>query len=1259
MSSPWSIKSADFNNDGNLDLAVVHLGSDNFSILLGTGGGNFSIPTNFAVNRAFSIEVGDFNNDNNMDVVTPDENANQVSVFFGDGNANFSAPTNFSVGMFPRYSAVGDLNADGNSDLVVANDGLDNDISVLLGDGIGGFSASKEFPVQPGPVSIALSDLNDDGAVDIAVSNFANDTISLLIGIPAFSNNQFTAPRGDFSTLTKNNDETFTRTLKDGTNILFDANGLQTSIVNRNGNTTSYLYNNGLLTNIVDPVGFHTKFVYVNGLLQSITDPASRETSFLHDSNGNLISITDPDGTSRHFNYDQDNLMLSQVNKRGFTTTYVYDDFGRNIQAIRPDGSIWKVSPSQTVGLIKITPGSIGTQANPAPLFRPGDVIASLTDGNGFTSRYVIDRFGTNSAFIDAQGNQTITEKDKDGNPTRITDPNGNGISMVYDNRGNLLNYTEESSGSTTIFSYEPNLNQLASITEPDGVTATTLSYDANGNLIEIKDELGTKVTLGYTPEGIVSSITDNFNNVTQYTHNNKGNIITAKDPLNNMTSFTYDLGGNILTTLDAEGIISTYTYDIMNQLTQMKDALNGTIVYTYDSEGNTSTATDLNGNQTSYVYDSMNRLTQTNDPLELSTNYSYDNNGNIDTITDRNGNIILREYDALNQLVKKTLPNNLITTYSYDNLGNLTAINSPLSSLGFTYDAQSRIINATTNGSPFQPAVNLAYTYNSAGRLSTMNDGVMGITTYSYDALNRLTDIIEPTGGKVTYGYDVLSRRTSVLYSNNITASMNFNANNQLTQLTNKLGTTIHSDFSYGYNKIGMRTFINKTRANVNVNTALTYSYDNLYRLRNATNPLSTLPDEIFTYDAAGNMLRTNGQAIDAIYNTANQLIENENFTFNYDNNGNLIQKAEKSTSATTEYIFDAENQLIRIDLPDGRVVSYKYDGLGRRIEKNVDGTITRFIYNYDDILYEYDDTNQIIARYTHGAGIDEPLIMDRDINQDGSFESSERFSYQFDGLGNIIDMTDENGIIQQSYGYGAYGEINCFDSAGNNINVAPALINPYTFTGKQYDAESNLYYFRARYYDPSLGRFISQDPIGFAGQDVNLYRYVYNDPINLIDDNGLAPKWFQTALAVLALVHIGEVHLNQDPNDMPTRHFQQLEERKQKQEQAESKERKAKQKQFPKKKTKKPTITKKTPPLPKGAGFLRFLGPLSGFANGYMAGEAGLNFFDDWLAEKYGRENADGAWIDFADGIEDFFDKLNPFEEGNDPTDPCKRNF
>jgi RHS repeat-associated protein len=257
-------------------------------------------------------------------------------------------------------------------------------------------------------------------------------------------------------------------------------------------------------------------------------------------------------------------------------------------------------------------------------------------------------------------------------------------------------------------------------------------------------------------------------------------------------------------------------------------------------------------------------------------------------------------------------------------------------------------------------------------------------------------------------------------------------------------------------------------------------------------------MPDETFNYDSLGNRLRRDGQTTNATFNQANRLLEDQEFLYEYDDNGNLIKKTEKSTAQFTQYTYDAENQLIHIDFPGGTMADYHYDGLGRRIAKDVNGTVTGYVYDAEDIFLEFDTVSSLAARYTHGEGINEPLIMERDLDSTGTFEAVEKFFYHTDGLGSVTDLVDSTTTIFQSYVYDSFGRI---------LQQNGSLKSPYTYTGRDFDEESKLYFYRSRYYDPKIGRFLQEDPIGFNG-GINFYVYVRNNPIRYTDPFGLLTK-------------------------------------------------------------------------------------------------------------------------------------------------------
>ncbi len=348
---------------------------------------------------------------------------------------------------------------------------------------------------------------------------------------------------------------------------------------------------------------------------------------------------------------------------------------------------------------------------------------------------------------------------------------------------------------------------------------------------------------------------------------------------------------------------------------------------------------------------------------------------------------------------------------------------------------------------------------------------------------INRLTDITDSLDVNIAHlAFDELSRRTGLTFANGISTSYSYDLASRLLSLVT---SPMPQVTSYTYDSVGNRQTMTDTLGIHN------YGYDDLYRLTSAT-----LPTEAYTYDPVGNR-----NPASFVYDAANRLLDDGVYTYTYDDNGNLTVKTNKTVPTDiTNYTYDVENQLVQVTSPMPQVTSYTYDGLGRRIEKNVNGTITRYIYDNEDIIAEYDDTNTLQANYLHGPGVDEPLRMER---------GGQKYFYHTDGLGSITNLTDQTGATVKTYQYDAFGNI---------INQTGTLVNPFTYTGREYDSESGLYYYRARYYDGRIGRFLQEDPVGYLG-GLNLYVYVKNNPLNFVDPWGWREEksWWNYYLGAL----------------------------------------------------------------------------------------------------------------------------------------------
>ena len=929
----------------------------------------------------------------------------------------------------------------------------------------------------------------------------------------------FSSPMGDYSTLKRVGDN-YERVLKDGTSYTFNSQGVLQEVKDRNNNITLYCYtdNTTQLKYIEDPVGLRTHFTYNNdGRVMSIRDPGNRTTQLSYDGVGNLILITNPDNSTRSFQYDSEHRLIGQVRTNGRTSNYSYDGLGRLSGSISSDGATTDVNPIASDTVKEIMRGK-GTARNPLTVMESENVQGSFTDRNGNQEIYKVNEFGATIERTDALRQTTKTVRDENNNPTMITDAIGRVTINEYDVRGNLISRTDQETGAVTRYTYESSFNQITSIENPKG-DRIEFSYDNRGNLLSIRDPNGRVSKFTYNIAGQVETETDFQGNTTQFFyHEANGNLMTRVDPQGNVIQFTHDALGNILTSTDAKNNRTAFEYDVMNRVTKTIDAEGRETVLSYDNSGNILSVRDANSNTTGFSYDEENRLISKRDALGREETYRYDDAGNIIEQVDRQRKSIVFEYDALNRVVRKILGAEVVS-YTYDAVGNLLTLSDDDSRLTYTYNSRNQVLSVSTRGSSHQPAVTLSYTYDLNGNRASVSTP-FGNIAYSHDLLNRQIGLAHGNR-RFSFSYDNNSRLIERIYPNGFRTQYSYDESSRLlgVQHKNSSDSTV-AGFDYTYDKVGNRVQKNVNRPSLSLNSDIRYVYDSLNQLISATNPRPNMPMETFTYDGVGNRLRRDGETQDSTFNANNQLVDDKVYRYRYDLNGNLVERQHKANSGRTIYDWDRENRLIQIiEYSNGtdvsKRVSYRYDGTGRRVEKKVRGLAgqaetVRYVYDKEDIILEYNNLGETTASYLHGPGIDEPLSMNR---------NNTNYYYHQDGLNSVVMLTDASGTPVQQYAYNAYGSPFVYGQSGSLLTDSIPIENPYLYTGREYDMESGFYYYRARYYNPQVGRFLSEDPIGFTGGEYNLYRYVGNNPINLSDPTGTGPLAYALCLAAFGI--------------------------------------------------------------------------------------------------------------------------------------------
>jgi RHS repeat-associated protein len=821
--------------------------------------------------------------------------------------------------------------------------------------------------------------------------------------------------------------------------------------------------------------------VYVfgeNAPLQAIKDRYGNTVTITHANGqtGNIARVTSPNGRYIALTYDTSDRITQASDNIGRTVGYTYDTNGNLSTVTDPESNVTTYTYDTSHQMLTI---------------RDGRNIVYLTnqyDTNGRVSQQTLADPNATYQYSYTVSSGSVTQTD-------ITDPRGHVERLAFNSDHYVTSDTQAygtSLARTTATTRQSGSNLPLAVV--DGLSRRTeYTYDASGHVLTQRRLAGTSdaVTTTLTYEAVfgqVATITDPLNHTWTVGYDSVGKPTSLTDPLSHQTTMAINSAGQITSVTDP--LSHTWQSEYTNgDLTSMTNPVNAIHTQFTDAAGRVIAATDPLGRVTRTTFNKLNRPTAVIDPAGGQTSFSYNEDSNLLSLTDALNHPTTYTYDASNRVATRTDPLQQPAAYAYDKNGNLTQLTDRKDQVtSYQYDVLDRLTLVT-----YSDSSTTLYVYDAGDRQMQIIDSLGGTITRAYDLLDQLTSETTPEGS-ITYTYDNDGRRATMTIAGQATITYGYDDAHHLASMAQGMNVV-----SLGYDNAGRRNTLSLPSGIVT-----TYGYDNANRLTTLTYTLgpATLGGIAYAYDAAGRRVNVVGawartalpqSLASATYDAANRLMTWAGQAFSYDANGNL------STDGVTSYLWNARNELV--GLGGATTASFGYDGVGRRNAKTVVGTTT-FLYDGPNVVQELvggsPSANLLVG------GVDE--VFQRT-------DSGGAYSVLADVLGSTLALSDGSGTIQTQYTYEPFG-------AATVSGVTS--VNPTQFTGREND-ETGLFSYRARYYNPNLQRFVSEDPLGFIGGDANLYAYVGNSPTNYTDPFGLFFLTFCTDLGTLTLYDDG----------------------------------------------------------------------------------------------------------------------------------------
>lgn len=956
-----------------------------------------------------------------------------------------------------------------------------------------------------------------------------NGTGSVLLFTRPTKTSAWVAPAGDFTRFTQipytGTPSYYERIRPDGTVTKFSTSGYMLSLTDRFGDSTAYHYNaSNLLTAIVDPIGDSITLAYASSKLSTVTDPGGRVTHVTIDGSGDLTTIKDPTGTTTFGGtYDVHHRLTQMADRGGNTWLYRYD-FASKIASdstpvVLADGTSKRLGThfrSTLASELIDTASHTGSSGSPAAHVTRDSVWAWIVQPAADSLRFAVDPFGDPTVLEDLTAQIVTTEtRDNASHATdAITTSHGHTLQHLTAvwSGGDLVESADPIAGTAVTYKYDSTYHILTGTggnAVPDtfyvsGVWADSekigagasagvfaFAHDAHGRLTQVTDPAGHVYSATFDSAGF---------------HNAHTSIVQ-----NRVTTFRYDRYGRADSVTLPGGSVMTVSLDSLNRPRKSSGPNGVHVTYAYDSLSGIRTITDADGQSYLYTHNALGWLiarinADTNHTLSARTDsFFFSGAGLVTKHRDRNGLSTTLTYDGLGRTLTQTLADGRVTRFSYDPNGlfrtdsNAASIDTVridsahLVETEFTKQAgrsYTEVSSATALGLIKSFLVkqsttlldSLTFGYDGAGRLDTLRTGASRtFLTYADDGLLSTWKL--PTGDSMIVTYSKNHKPLSISYSriglHALYESVSRDTLDRVAQQT--LGTLGDTVRFFAYDSTGrLKTYADS----VSVDSLICVPDPNGQDGQHCSpaGGWTLASQSAYAYDSAYNR-----DDLGAALTAGNRATTFNGYTLTYDNVGNLTHKSKSGFDQF--YYWNSIGQLDSV-VTNGTAAHFAYDGRGRRVQKRNSTQDLRYVYSGLRLITEVDSASGSAQKiYRYYPGFDRPH----------SVKEATGTYYYLAGLGTpgTVGLIDSTGSLKDRYRYAPWGGLE------DSLETIPNVLK---FASREYDAETHLYYDRARYYDPQLSRFISEDPIGLAG-GINQYAYASDDPTNFSDPSGLEP--------------------------------------------------------------------------------------------------------------------------------------------------------